>query len=56
MERRALGKGIGALIPDKPAEHKQEIVYVQTGQTLIKTFSFLFLVKLNINRRYYIKK
>ena len=32
MERRALGKGIGALIPDKPAEHKQEIVYVQTGQ------------------------
>ncbi|MFA5005414.1 MAG: ParB/RepB/Spo0J family partition protein [Candidatus Omnitrophota bacterium] len=32
MERRALGKGIGALIPDRPVEHKQEIVYVQTGQ------------------------
>jgi len=32
MERRALGKGIGALIPDKLGEHKQEIVYVQTGQ------------------------
>ena len=32
MERKALGKGIGALIPDRPVEHKQEIVYVQTGQ------------------------
>lgn len=35
MERRALGKGLGALIPDKVAEgdmHKEEIVYVQSGQ------------------------
>ena len=35
MERRALGKGLSALIPDKVlegAEHKEEIVYVQSGQ------------------------
>jgi ParB family chromosome partitioning protein len=35
MERRALGKGLSALIPDKTIEastHKEEIVYVQTGQ------------------------
>jgi ParB family chromosome partitioning protein len=35
MERRALGKGLGALIPDKVVEgdmHKEEIVYVQSGQ------------------------
>lgn len=35
MERRALGKGLGALIPEKTAEsatHKEEIVYVQSGQ------------------------
>ena len=33
MERRALGKGIGALIPDKPVDqHRQEIIYVQIGQ------------------------
>jgi len=35
MERRALGKGLGALIPDKITEedmHKEEIVYVQSGQ------------------------
>ncbi len=34
MDRRALGKGLGALIPDKAAEnkeHKEEILYVQTG-------------------------
>ncbi len=35
MERRALGKGLGALIPEKTVEsaaHKEEIVYVQSGQ------------------------
>ncbi|MBU0547633.1 MAG: ParB/RepB/Spo0J family partition protein [Candidatus Omnitrophica bacterium] len=35
MERRALGKGLSALIPEKIVEgekHKEEIVYVQTGQ------------------------
>jgi len=35
MERRALGKGLGALIPDKPVGtnvHKEEILFVQTGQ------------------------
>jgi len=35
MERRALGKGLGALIPEKTAvsaAHKEEIVYVQSGQ------------------------
>lgn len=35
MERRALGKGLGALIPEKPvdtATHKEEIIYVQFGQ------------------------
>jgi len=35
MERRALGKGLGALIPDKAvdtAQHKEEIIYVQSGQ------------------------
>ena len=36
MERRALGKGLSALIPDKVAEgeghKKEEIIYVQSGQ------------------------
>jgi len=35
MERRALGKGLGALIPEKAIEgamHKEEIVYVQSEQ------------------------
>lgn len=35
MERRALGKGLGALIPEKAvdsAAHKEEIIYVQSGQ------------------------
>jgi ParB family chromosome partitioning protein len=35
MERRALGKGLGALIPEKISENtdrKEEIIYVQTGQ------------------------
>jgi len=35
MERRALGKGLGALIPEKvldSKERKEEIVYVQSGQ------------------------
>jgi len=35
MERRALGKGLGALIPEKIAEgvsHKEEIIYVQSNQ------------------------
>lgn len=35
MERRALGKGLSALIPEKALEskeHKEEIVYVQSGQ------------------------
>ncbi|MDD5119755.1 MAG: ParB/RepB/Spo0J family partition protein [Candidatus Omnitrophica bacterium] len=35
MERRALGKGLGALIPEKTVDsavHKEEIVYVQSGQ------------------------
>jgi ParB family transcriptional regulator, chromosome partitioning protein len=32
MERRALGKGIAALIPEKEVEAKNEIVYVQSGQ------------------------
>ncbi|MCK9430740.1 MAG: ParB/RepB/Spo0J family partition protein [Candidatus Omnitrophica bacterium] len=35
MERRALGKGLGALIPEQVVEggvHREEIVYVQTGQ------------------------
>jgi ParB family chromosome partitioning protein len=35
MERKALGKGLGALIPDHidaEAQHKEEIIYVQTGQ------------------------
>lgn len=35
MERRALGKGLGALIPEKAVDtttHKEEIVYVQSGQ------------------------
>jgi len=32
MERRALGKGISALIPDKPLAQKHEIVYAQIGQ------------------------
>jgi len=35
MERRALGKGLGALIPEKAIDstaHKEEIIYVQFGQ------------------------
>lgn len=35
MERRALGKGLGALIPERVLEsavHKEEIIYVQSGQ------------------------
>jgi len=36
MERKALGKGLGALIPEKTADssahHKEEILYVQSGQ------------------------
>jgi len=35
MERRALGKGLSALIPEKAVvgeTHKEEIVYVQSGQ------------------------
>lgn len=35
MERRALGKGLSALIPERTVEgekHKEEIIYVQSGQ------------------------
>lgn len=32
MERRALGKGISALIPEKATNRKDEIIYVQTDQ------------------------
>ena len=35
MERRALGKGLGALIPEKAVDsvvHKEEIIYVHSGQ------------------------
>lgn len=32
MERRALGKGISALIPEKETNRKDEIIYVQTDQ------------------------
>jgi ParB family chromosome partitioning protein len=32
MERKALGKGIGALIPEKEIGHKEEIIYVQSDQ------------------------
>lgn len=35
MERRALGKGLGALIPERVVEgvsHKEEIIYVQSNQ------------------------
>lgn len=32
MERRALGKGISALIPERENGHKEEIIYVQTDQ------------------------
>ncbi|MDD4899660.1 MAG: ParB/RepB/Spo0J family partition protein [Candidatus Omnitrophica bacterium] len=32
MERRALGKGISALIPEREAEHKNEIINVQSEQ------------------------
>ncbi len=35
MERRALGKGLGALIPEKAVDnstHKEEILYLQFGQ------------------------
>jgi len=32
MERKALGKGISALIPEKESERKDEIIYVQTDR------------------------
>ena len=35
MERKALGKGLSALIPEKilaSSDHKEEIIYVQSGQ------------------------
>ncbi len=32
VEKRALGKGLSALIPEKEEVHKNEIIYVQTGQ------------------------
>jgi len=32
MERRALGKGISALIPEREVEHKNEIINAQSGQ------------------------
>ena len=32
MERKALGKGIGALIPERELNAKNEIIYVQTEQ------------------------
>ncbi len=35
MERRALGKGLAALIPEKTVDsavHKEEVIYVQSGQ------------------------
>lgn len=32
MERKALGRGISALIPEKETERKEEIIYVQSGQ------------------------
>ena len=35
MERRALGKGLSALIPEKILDsgtHKEEVLYVQSGQ------------------------
>jgi len=38
MERKALGKGISALIPEKESEHRDEIVYVQTGQIKANPF------------------
>lgn len=30
MERKALGRGISALIPDKDSEHREKVFYVQT--------------------------
>lgn len=41
MERRALGKGLSALIPEKAIErnvHKEEIIYVQIGQIKANPF------------------
>lgn len=32
MERKALGRGLGALIPEREIEHKDEIIYVQTDK------------------------
>jgi len=32
MERKALGKGIGALIPERETERQEKIIYVQTEQ------------------------
>ena len=41
MERKALGKGLSALIPEKVVEgavHKEEIIYVQSGQIKANPF------------------
>lgn len=38
MERKALGKGISALIPERESGHKDEIIYVQTGQIKANPF------------------
>jgi len=38
MERKALGKGISALIPEREVEKKNEIIYVQTGQIKASPF------------------
>ncbi len=41
MERRALGKGLGALIPERVVDssvHKEEIIYVQSGQIKANPF------------------
>lgn len=32
MERKALGKGLGALIPEEGQDNRDKIIYVQTGQ------------------------
>lgn len=32
MERKALGRGIGALIPEREIERKEEVIYVQTDK------------------------
>ena len=41
MERKALGKGLSALIPEKSIDsvvHKEEIIYVQSGQIKANPF------------------